>query len=118
MSYIIRGKIAAPHKGKDRREITVNNKLECYNLPLDQYPVTHLIRPEGIGVTLKHNVHECEASLHRFEKHFYIGSATRRLGSRDYAEMFRRFLEKVGIVEERTAVKLGFDGYNINISKI
>lgn len=114
----VRGIIVAPHKGKDRREIAVNNKLECGKLPLDQYPVTHLIKPEGIGVTLVHDKHECEASFHRYENGFYIGSANRRLRSRDYTEIFRKFLEKIEIVEKGTLIKLEFDRYKINISKI
>jgi hypothetical protein len=42
--------------------------------------ITHKNTPEGKGVKVINGVHECEASLHRFEKHFYIGSATTRLG--------------------------------------
>jgi hypothetical protein len=114
------GKIVAPH-GEDnfRREIFVGVK-EYDKPPLDIYPITHVNKPEGIGVTLINGDHECEASFHRYEKgrFFYIGSASRRLRSLDCAKIFRRFLEKVGIVEKGALVKLEFDGYKINISKI
>ena len=121
----VRGKIVAPD-GEDhnRREILVKDKSEYDKLPLDMYPITHFGKPEGIGSALICGDHKCEVSFHRYEKSsrygeiFYIGSANRRLRSRDYTKMFRRFLEKVGIVEEGTLVRLEFDGYKINISKI
>jgi len=121
----VRGKIVAP-EGEDhnRREILVEDKSEYDKLPLDIYPITHINKPEGIGSTLIYNDYECEASFHRYEKSsrfgevFYIGSANRRLRSRDYTKMFRRFVEKVGIVEEGTPVRLELDGYKVNISKI
>ena len=118
MSYIIIGKIVAPHKDKEGREIVVDKKLEYDKLPFDRYPITHKNTPEGKGVTLINGVHECEASLHRFENHFYIGSATRRLGSRDYAEEFRRFLERVGAIDANTLVRLKFEGYRIDVDRI
>ena len=117
MSYIT-GKIVVPHKDKERREIVVDKKLEYDKLPFDRYPITHKNTPGGKGVILINGVHECEASLHRYEKHFYIGSATRRLGSRDYAEMFRRFLERVGTIDKGTLVRLKFDHYRIEVDKI
>jgi uncharacterized protein YuzE len=39
MRYIIIGKIVAPHKDKERREIVVDKKLEYDKLPFDRYPI-------------------------------------------------------------------------------
>jgi len=116
MPYIIRGNIVAPHN--NRREIGVNKKLESDKLPFDEYPITHNNTPEGMGVTLINGVHECEASLHRYKKHFYIGSATRRLRSRDYTEEFRRFLERGSVIDVHTLVRLKFEGYRIDVDRI
>lgn len=118
MPYIIIGKIVAPHKDKERREIVIDKKLESDKLPFEGYPITHKNTPEGIGVTLINGMHECEASFHRYEKHFYIGTATKRLRSRDYAEEFIRFLERVGVIDEGTLVRLEFEGYRIEVDRI
>jgi hypothetical protein len=58
---------------------------------------------------LRDGEHECEVPFHRYENRFYIGSANRRLRLRDYTEVFRKFLQKVGIVEKGTLIKLEFD---------
>ncbi|WP_297987684.1 hypothetical protein [uncultured Anoxybacillus sp.] len=116
----IRAKIVAPDgTERNRREIFFRDR-EIYDdqLPLDMYPITHLVNREGIGVILTDGHHECEASLHRYDEFFYIGSAYRRLGSRDYTRKFRRFLEEVGIVNEGTLVMLEFEEYRIHISRI
>ena len=116
----VRGKIVAPDgKEKIRREIVVGEKSEYGKLSLDMYPATHVNKPEGVAATLVSGDHECQVSFHRYENGlFYIGSANRRLGSNDYTEIFRKFREKAGIDDGGTLVKLEFDGYKINISKI
>lgn len=121
----VRGEIVAPDgEEENRREILVRDKLEYDKLPLEKYPITHRIRPEGIGVTLTDGQHECEASFHRFPKDsssgefFYIGSANKRLRSRHYTKKFRRFLEEVGVVNEGTPVRLEFEQYRVYVSKI
>lgn len=117
MRVSIKGKVGAPHI--DRREIAVNVKLEYDKLPLDKYPITNIKTSEGIGVTLVNGVHECEASLHRYENgSFYIGSATERKRSRDYAKIFIKFLEGTGLIEKGKLVKLEFEGLKVYIDKI
>ena len=118
----IRAKIVAPDGAEgNRREIFFEDDDQ---LPLDIYPITHLHRPNGIGVTLTYGHQECEASLHRYPersrggKFFYIGSANSRLRSKRYTEEFRQFLERVGIVEEGTLVNLEFEGYRVLISRL
>lgn len=125
MKISVIGEIVAPDGAENnRREISVRDKVEYDKLPFDKYPITHGNRREGIGVTLTDGHHECEASFHRYPKDsrygesFYIGSANRRLGSRDYTKKFRRFLEEVGTVNEGTFVRLEFEQYRIYISKI
>lgn len=113
----VKGRIVAPHS--DRREITISYKRERDKVPLDKYPITHNTKPEGIGVLLVTDVHECPASFHRHENgDIFIGSATRRLRSRDYAKIFREFLEKAGLIEKGKLVELEFDGYEIYVSQI
>ena len=117
----LRGKIVAPHGENHYRREIYGDKSECDKLPLDIYPITHVNTPEGIGAILIHSDHKCEVSFHRYKKnghYFYIGSARRRLKSRDCTERFRKFLEKVGVVEKGTPVKLEFNAYEINVSKI
>lgn len=118
----VRGTIVAPDgNNENRREILVEDRNEYNKLPLDLYPITHISTPQGIGVKPVHGDDQCEASLHRYKKsshYIYIGSAMKRLGSRDYTKKFREFLEKVGIVEAGTSVKLEFNRDKINISKI
>ncbi len=125
MKISVRAEIDAPDgEEKNRREIVVKDKVEYDKLPFDKYPITHGNRPEGIGVTLTDGHHECEASFHRYGKDsrygevFYIGSAYKRLGSRDYTKKFRRFLEEVGTVDKGTFVNLEFEQYRLYISKI
>ena len=125
MKISVRAEIVAPDgEENNRREILVRDKAEYDKLPFDKYPITHVNRREGIGVTLTDGNHECEASFHRYKKgsgygeHFYIGSANRRLGSSVYTEKFRRFLEEVGTVDKGTLVRLEFEQYRIYISKI
>jgi len=121
----VRAEIDAPDgEEKNRREILVKDKVEYDKLPFDKYPITHGNKPKGIGVTLTDGHHECEASFHRYGKDsrygevFYIGSAYKRLGSRDYTKKFRRFLEEVGTVDKGTFVNLEFEQYRLYISKI
>lgn len=114
------GKIVAPDgENNNRREISVSRQGDYNQLPFDTYPITHIKRPEGIGVTLIKGDLNCNASFHRFENgSFYIGSAFRRLGARVYTEEFRNFLEAVGIVTAGTLVELKFAGYEIYVSQI
>ncbi|MFH1623871.1 MAG: hypothetical protein ABID54_01795 [Pseudomonadota bacterium] len=111
------GKIVAPHRNW-RRVISVDRQNEYNQLPYDTYPITHRIRPEGIGATLINGDINCSVSFHRYENgHFYIGTASKRSG-RVYTEKFGDFLEAVGIVTVGTLVELEFDGYKIYVSKI
>lgn len=122
----IRAKIVAPDGAEEnRREILCEDPAEYNNqLPLNIFPITHLVRPEGIGVVLTDGHYECEASFHRFGEdcsfgeHFYIGSAYKRLGSREYTKRFRRFLEIAGIVDNGTLVSLEFKQHTIHIFRI
>jgi len=121
----VRGEIVAPDgEEENRREVSVRDKGEYDKLPFDKYPITHHIRPKGIGVTLTYGHHECQASFHRYPKDsrcgesFYIGSAYKRLGSRDYTKKFRRFLEEIGTVDKGTSVRLEFEQYRIYVSKV
>ena len=123
MKISVRGEIVAPDgEENNRREILVRDKEEYDRLPFDKYPMTHASRPEGIGVRLTNGDHECEASFHRYGKGsrygevFYIGSAFKRLGSKDYTKKFRRFLEELETIKEGTLVKLEFEQYKICIS--
>lgn len=121
----VKGKIVAPDAEEDtRREILVEDKNEYDKLPLHIYPITHVNQPDGVAARLIYGDYECEVSFHRYEKDsryeeiVYIGSATRRLRSRSYARKFRKFLERVGVIEEGTTVKLEYDGYKIYVSGI
>ncbi len=125
MKIPLKGEIVAPDgEENNRREIEVKDKGEYDKLPFDEYPITHANTPEGIGVRLTNGDQECEASFHRYGKGsrygevLYIGSAFKRLGSREYTKKFRWFLEEVGIIDEGTFVKLEFERYKIYISKI
>jgi len=111
------GKIVCPHRNW-RREISVSRQNEYNQLPFDTYPITHKIRPEGIGATLINGDLNCNVSFHRYENgSFYIGTASKRLG-RVYTEEFGNFLEAVGIVTAGMLVELEFNGYKIYVSKI
>lgn len=117
----IKGMIVSPDgENKNRREVVVADKLECFKLPINKYPVTHKKIPEGIRVVLANGVHECEASFHRYEKdggYCYIGSARKRLRKNICTSDFRAFLEKVGAVMNGTNVMLDFDGDKINLNR-
>jgi hypothetical protein len=113
--------VIAPHgKGNKRREILIGEQSERDKLPPNEYPITVTATPEGIGVTLISGPYECEASFHRYENPsvMYIGSATRRLGPRKYARLFREFLERCDVLDHGTTVGLKFDASTVHLERI
>ncbi len=101
-------------------EFAVSVAGELKKLP--NYPVTHKVRPEGIGVTITDGRQQCETSFHgydehaRYGKHFYIGSALRRMGPK-YTQDYRYFLSKafgisLGTDRDPIDVRLEFRAHN------
>ena len=102
-------------RDKERREIRID-KTESRKLPLKDYPVTHKTCPEGLETMVISGQTRCQASFHRYTEKTrggegaYIGSATRRLDNdRSQSEVFRNFLQEVGVFTPGTEVNLDLE---------
>ena len=68
---------------------------------LSSYPITHLIYPEGIEITIKNGEGSCQAAFHAYNpnarggRHIYIGSRGKR--GRIFTKQYRAFLKKFGV---------------------
>ena len=112
----VKGKIIDRKDKKPGREIIIE-KTESRKLPINDYPLTHKRKPEGLEVEViaVSSQGKCQASFHRYpEKSRYgegahIFTATRRLHDNSQSDLFRNFLQHAGVFTPGTQVNLDFE---------
>jgi hypothetical protein len=92
------------HPGED----TAGNSYPNYTskLPANDFPITHLVKPNGIIVNCNNEV---KGAFHRYQRsrfggpHFYIGSPYQQLRG-NTAQQWRAFVSKFGATSGKISV--------------
>ncbi len=110
----VKGEIIDRKDKKPGREIVIE-KTESRKLPINDYPITHKRKPEGLEVIAVSRQGKCQASFHRYPKKSRYGegahiyTATRRLHDNSQSDLFRNFLQQAGVFTPGTQVSLDFE---------
>ena len=92
------------HPGKDNAGNLYPNYTS--QLPLSNFPITHLVKRNGIIIDCNNEV---KGAFHRYERsrfgsqHFYIGSPYQALRG-NTAQQWRAFVSRLGALRGKTSV--------------